>query len=94
MGEKTSNPEPFFKSQLPSLYQCLLRLIGNEKHESILKNVINEKFRKQFYFFTCILLDYVAHDIQKRIFKNINFENMTAVFFRGVKKYLGEIPLK
>ena len=38
------------------------------------------KFQKLFNLLTCILLDYVAHEITKRILKNINFENMTAVF--------------
>ena len=41
---------------------------------------ISEKFKKLFYFFTCILPDYVAHDITKDFFLNSHFENMTAGF--------------
>ena len=38
------------------------------------------KVQKLSNLLTCILLDYVAHEITKRILKNINLENMTAVF--------------
>ena len=38
------------------------------------------KVQKSFNLLSCILLDYAAHEITKRILKNINFENMTAVF--------------
>ena len=44
------------------------------------------KFQKLFNLLTCILLDYVAHEITKRILKNINFENMTAVFLLVCQK--------
>ena len=33
-----------------------------------------------FYFFTCILPDYVAHESLKEFWKNIYFENMRAGF--------------
>ena len=43
-----------------------------------------------FYFFTCILPDYVAHDITKEFWKNSHFENMRAVFLWVVKTDFGE----
>ena len=33
-----------------------------------------------FYFLTCILPDYMAHNFPKEFWKNSHFENMTAVF--------------
>ena len=39
-----------------------------------------KKFKNWFSFFTCILPNYVAHDIIKEFWKNCHFENMTAVF--------------
>jgi hypothetical protein len=36
--------------------------------------------KKQFYFFTCILPDYVFHESPKEIWKNSHFEKMTAGF--------------
>ncbi len=41
---------------------------------------INEKLKKKSYFFTCILPDYVPHEITKEFWKNCHFENMTAGF--------------
>ena len=38
----------------------------------------DKKFQNCFYFFTCILPDYVAHEIIKEFGKNSHFENMTA----------------
>ena len=51
---------------------------------------LNKKFKNGFYFFTCILPDYVAHDILKEFWKNIHFENMRAVFLWVVKTDFGE----
>ena len=51
----------------------------------IFKNVVSEKFRKQFYFFTCILPDYVSHESLNEFWKNSHFENMRAGFLKGVK---------
>ena len=42
--------------------------------------VNSQNVQNWFYFFTCILPDYVAHDITKEFWKNSNFENMRAVF--------------
>ena len=39
--------------------------IGNESDKSISQDFINEKFRKPFYFFTCILPDYVSNESLK-----------------------------
>ena len=43
------------------------------------KKFMDEKFRNCAYFFTCILPDYMAHEIPKDFFlENSYFENMTA----------------
>ena len=39
---------------------------------------MNEKFKKQFYFSTFILPDYVSHESSKEFWKNSHFENMRA----------------
>ena len=53
-----------------------------------LKIFINKKFWKTFYFFTCILTNYVAHDITKEFWKNSHFENMTAGFLLRCQNWL------
>ena len=60
-------------------------LFRNEKHKTIFKNVISEKFRKKIVLFTCILPDYVFHESPKEFWKNSHFENMRAGFLKGVK---------
>jgi uncharacterized protein with PIN domain len=44
------------------------------------KNFINKEFKKQFYFFICILPDYLSHKSSKEFWKNSHFENMRADF--------------
>ena len=44
--------------------------------------------QKIFYFFTCILLDYMANGITKEFWKNIHFENMTAGFLPSCQNWL------
>ena len=44
-----------------------------KSHKSKFKNFINEKFRKWFYFLTCILPDNVPHESSKDFFENIHF---------------------
>jgi hypothetical protein len=51
-------------------------------HKTIFKDVVSEKHRQQFCFFTCILPDFVAHEIFKELWKNIHFKNMKADFLR------------
>ena len=53
-----------------------------------MKKFINEKFKFFFYFFVCILPDYVAHDIAKEFWKNSHFENVTAGFLLRCQKSL------
>ena len=38
--------------------------------KSVFKNFIDKKFRKQFYFATCILPEYMCHGISKNFWKN------------------------
>ena len=51
---------------------------------------INEKFKKIFHLFTCILPNYVPHEITKEFWKISHFWNMTASFLWGVKTHFGE----
>ena len=81
---------PFCLIQLKTEY----RPVHKKYDSSKLKNFINEKFKKIFNFFTCILPNNVAHDITKEFWKNSHFENMTAVFFWAVKTDFGKLPLK
>ena len=64
---------PLCKSNLSSY-----RLVRKKYDLSKLKIFINEKFKNFFYFFTCILPYYVAHD--QRFFLNSHFEKMPAGF--------------
>ena len=50
--------------------------------QKYLQDFSNEKFRKQFYFFTCILPDYVSHESLKEFWRNSHFENVRADFLR------------
>ena len=60
-----------------------------KKYDSFkLKIFINKKFWKTFHFFTCILSDYVAHDITEEFWKNSHFENMTAGFLLRCQNWL------
>ena len=56
--------------------------------------MFNKKFKNRFYFFTCILPEYLAHDMTKGFWKNSYFENMRAGFLRVVKIHFGGIALK
>ena len=56
------------------------RLMHEKRDKSILRIFINEKFRKLFYFFTCILPNYLTHESQKDFWKNSHFENTRAGF--------------
>ena len=63
-------------------------LIRKKSDSTILKNFVREKFRKQFYFFTCILTDYLTHESLKVFWKNSDFENMGASFLRRCQNTL------
>ena len=82
-----------YKDSSPHFF-AKYRPVHKKYDSSKLKNFINEKFKKIFNFFTCILPNNVAHDITKEFWKNSNFENMTAVFFWAVKTDFGKLPLK
>ena len=55
---------------------------------------MSEKFRNWVYFLTCILPDYMAHDIPKEFWKNIHFEKMTAGFLVRCQNLLRQCPPK
>ena len=42
--------------------------------------LFSKKFKNCAYFFTCMLPDYMAHDIPKEFLENSHFENKTADF--------------
>ena len=70
------------------------RLLHQNRDKSKSKNFINGKFKKWFYFLTCISPDYVSHESSKEFWKNSHYWNMRAGFLRGVKKHFGKIALK
>ena len=57
-------------------------LMHKKTEKCILRFFIYKKFKKQFYFFTCILPGYVFNESPKEFWKNSNFENMRAGFLR------------
>ena len=70
------------------------RLLHQKRDKSKSKNFINGKFKKWFYFLTCISPDYVSHESSKEFWKNSHYWNMRDGFLRGVKKHFGKIALK
>ena len=52
------------------------------------KFFIKEKYEKPFYFLTCILPNYLTHEITKEFWKNSHFENMTADFLLRSQNWL------
>ena len=64
------------------------------KAQNYIQNFISKKFRKQFYFLTCILPDYVFHETGKEFWQNSYFENMRAGFLKSVKIHFGKLALK
>ena len=81
----------------PSKYKIffvLYRLLHQKRDKSKSKNFINGKFKKWFYFLTCISPDYVSHESSKEFWKNSHYWNMRADFLKGVKKHFGKIALK
>ena len=57
-------------------------LMHKKTEKSISRFFIYKKFKKQFYFFTCILTGYFFNESPKEFWKNSNFENMRANFLR------------
>ena len=50
--------------------------------------MFSKKFKNWFYFFTCITPDYMGVDINKEIWKNSHFKNMTAGFLQRCQNLL------
>ena len=69
-------------------------LIRKKSDSTILKNFVREKFRKQSYFFTCILPDYLSYESLKVFWKNSDFENMGASFLRRCQNTLRQNSLE
>ena len=63
-------------SSIESIYSPMHK----KTEKSISRFFIYKKFKKQFYFFTCILPGYVFNESPKEFWKNSNFENMRANF--------------
>ena len=49
---------------------------------------INKELKKTFHFLTCILPNYVPHEITKEVWKNSQFENITAGFLLSCQNSL------
>ena len=60
--------------------QASYRLMHEKRDKSIFRIFISKKFRKWFYFFTCILPNYLTHESQNEFWKNSQFENTRAGF--------------
>jgi len=56
--------------------------------------LVSKNIKKQFYFLTCILSDYVFHESLKEFWQNSHFENMRAGFLKGVKNHFSKSALK
>ena len=69
-------------------------LMHKKTDKSVFKNCISEKLRKQLYFLTCILPDYVFHESPKEFWKNNHFENVRAIFFRRFQNSLWQTSPK
>ena len=71
----------------------LINSDSKRKTQNYIQNFVSKKFRKQFYFLTCILPDYVFHESLKEFWQNSHFENMRAGFLKGVKIHFGKFAL-
>jgi len=63
-------------------------LMRKYRYKRIFKNFICKKFTKWFYFFNCILPNYVTHESQKEFWKNSHFENTRAGFLLSCQNSL------
>ena len=54
--------------------------VSIQKRQSISSFFINEKSENIFYFFTCILPNYIPHKSSKEFWKNSHFKDMRAGF--------------
>ena len=63
-----------------SLINALLIVWLHINATKVISKIYEWKVQKLCLFFTCILPDYIAHDIPKEFWKNIHFENMTPGF--------------
>ena len=73
-------------------YLCIFNIIllnCSVIRETILNYIFCwiKKVHILFYFFSCILHDYMLHDIIKEFWKNSHFENMTAGFLLRCKNW-------
>ena len=67
---------------------------SKRKAQNYIQNFVSKKFRKQFYFLTYILPDYVFHESLKEFWQNSHFENMRAGFLKDIKTHFGKLALK
>ena len=56
--------------------------------------LFSKKFKNRVHFFTCILPDYVAHDISKEFLENSHFKDTTAGFLLRCQNLFRLIPPK
>ena len=67
---------------------------GLKKYTKLNMIVFSKKFKNYVCFLTCILPDYMAHDIPKIFSENSHFENTTAGFLLRCQNLLRLIPPK
>ena len=71
-------------SWFPILVLFLTRLLFEMNQTKVLSTFHKEKLEKLFFFLTCILPDYLPHEITKEFWKNSHFKNMTAGFVLSI----------
>ena len=69
-------------------FSMLYSVMHKKTDKSTFKFFIYKKFKKQLYFFTCILPGYVFNECSKDIWKKSNFKTMRAGFLRRYQNSL------
>ena len=72
----------------------IIKSDSKRKAQNYIQNFVSKKFRKQFYFLTYILPDFVFHESLKEFWQNSYFENMRAGFLKGVNFHFDKLALK
>ena len=69
-----------FPLDIACWFPCFVDSYSKWIRQKFYQFFINKKLKKSFYFFTCILPNYVALEITKEFWKNSQFENMLTGF--------------
>ena len=71
---------PLLLESFDDFYFFLLDSYSKRMSQKCYQFFINEKLKRLIYFFTCILPNYVPHEIIKEFWKISHFENITDGF--------------